>query len=79
MEAQQERGGGFPIGKKKTPKSLVEAAESQGWRVRDTKSGWMLYPPDPTKPAVLLHKTNSDHRWYANAVARLRRSGLDVD
>lgn len=64
---------------KQRPQDLVKIAESQGWRVQQTKMGWLLYPPDRTKPAVSLHKTSSDHRWFANAVALLRRSGLIID
>lgn len=63
---------------RQTPTSLVRAAEEQGWTVKATKSGWMLFPPDKSKPGVLIHKTPSDHRWYRNAVTRLRRSGLDI-
>lgn len=64
---------------KQRPQDLVKIAESQGWRVQRTKMGWLLFPPDVTRSAVSLHKTPSDHRWYANAVGALRRSGLIID
>lgn len=58
------------------PSDLVAAAEAQGWRIKKTKTGWLLIPPDPSKPAVTLHRTPSDHRWDRNALSRLRKSGL---
>ncbi len=56
---------------------LVRAAEGQGWRVRPIKKGLMLVPPDPTKPAVTIHRTPSDHRSWKNVVAQLRAGGLE--
>lgn len=64
---------------KRRPEDLVRTAEAQGWRVKETKKGWLLFPPDPKAEAVALHKTPSDHRWYLNAVKALTRSGLIVD
>lgn len=66
------------MGKQK-PEDLVRAAEEQQWTVKETKSGWQLIPPDQTKPIVTLHRTPSDHRWYRNAVSRLKKSGLITD
>lgn len=63
---------------KRSPKELVKIAEKQAWRVEPIKKGWKLYPPDQTKPFVTLHRTPSDRHWYANAVARLRGSGLII-
>lgn len=65
------------IGKRR-PQDLVKAAEGQGWRVKPTRNGWMLYPPDRTRSPVLIHRSPSDHRWWANAVSLLRKSGLDI-
>lgn len=63
---------------KRSAQELVARAERQGWRVKRTKSGWMCFPPDRSKPAVTIHNTPSDGRWYNNALAQLRRSGLDM-
>ena len=41
-----------------------------------TKKGWMCYPPDQTKTPVLIHKTASDHRWYANTISLLKQRGF---
>lgn len=63
---------------KRSADELISIAESQGWRVERSKKGWKFYPPDKTKPIVTVHGTSSDHRWYANAVSRLRKSGLVI-
>lgn len=61
---------------KKQIRNLIAAAEKwPGWRVEEKKSGWMIYPPDKTQPGVLIHKTPSDHRAWANTVAQLKRVG----
>jgi hypothetical protein len=55
---------------------LVKLIRSwDGWRLEETGKAWVAYPPDRALPAVNFHKTPSDQRWYANTVARLRRSG----
>ncbi len=56
--------------------AIRKAAQRQGWRVEPTKKGWLLIPPDKTKPAVTMHNTPSDHRAEKNLIATLRRSGL---
>ncbi len=42
----------------------------------EVTKGWMMYPPDPTVSAVLVHKTVSDHRAIHNTIARMRQRGL---
>lgn len=54
---------------------LLAKLKEQGWRISTTKKGWMCYPPDPNLTGVLIHKTPSDHRWYANTISLLRRRG----
>lgn len=58
-------------------KALLKDLESQGWRLRNIKSGWLAVPPDPTKEAVTIHKTPSDHRVWQNQLSRLRNSGYE--
>lgn len=73
------------------PKRLrecVAAAEQSGWKYRETTDGHpQLVPPpgtpDPIKaerlaPPVTFSKTPSDQRSDKNAVAQLRRLGVDV-
>lgn len=55
---------------------VLAAAKAQGWTRRDTKKGFFLVPPDPTKPLVQIHRTPSDHRALKNTLAQMRRSGL---
>ena len=35
---------------------IIKAAEDQGWRVEQTRDGYMLYPPDRSKTGVLVHR-----------------------
>jgi hypothetical protein len=57
-------------------KDLRTELEAQGFEVIEKKSGWMVKPPDPTKPLVTIHMTNSDHRAQENILAQLKRSGF---
>lgn len=60
-------------------KNLIKAAQSwNGWRVAETKNGWMIYPPDKNLPGILVHATESDHRAMRNTIARLRRAGAPI-
>lgn len=61
-------------------RELRRLAESQGWRVEQTRSGhWRFVPPDPRKPVVVLAGTSVSASGIRNARASLRRSGLAVD
>jgi hypothetical protein len=57
-------------------KSLLEELEAQGWRIKDSKKGWMVYPPDVSKNPVAIHKTPSDHRAWNNLMSELKRAGF---
>lgn len=58
---------------------LIKKLEAeQGARVETTKSGWMVYPPDKSKPGVAIHGTPSDRRAWANMRSELRRSGFTI-
>jgi hypothetical protein len=50
--------------------------EAQGFVIKETKKGWQVRPPDPTKPLVTIHLTNSDWRAQRNTLAQLERSGF---
>jgi hypothetical protein len=64
---------------KKEVRDLITAAERwPGWRVEQTKNGWMLYPPNKALAPVLIHRTESDHRALRNTLARLRKAGAPV-
>ena len=56
-------------------KKLIRTLEDQGWRLTEKKSGYTAYPPDKAKGPVMIHKTPSDHRAWANMLSELRRSG----
>lgn len=57
-------------------KKLLRDLGEQGWTVKPTKKGYMLYPRDKTMNPVAIHKTPSDRRSWANTIADLRRSGF---
>lgn len=66
----------IPIDRKRV-KSLLESLETAGWKRTDTKSGWIVYPPDKNLSGVAIHKTPSDHRAWKNLMAELRRRGFN--
>lgn len=57
-------------------RKLLDKLEQQGARVEQTKKGLMVYPPDKTKSAVMIHRTPSDRRSWANMISELRRAGF---
>jgi hypothetical protein len=60
----------------KEAKRVVREAERQGFRVKETKMGWMIYAKEGPEQ-VLMHKTPSDWRALRNDIARLRRIGFE--
>lgn len=56
--------------------AIRTAAHEQGWREKDIKGGWMLFPPDRTKAAVTVHKSATGPRSIENCEGAFRRSGL---
>lgn len=60
----------------KALKALLKELQSQGFRIKESKKGYMVYPPDPAKPPVAIHHTPSDHRAWANMITQLRRCGF---
>ena len=61
---------------RKDLKQVFASLEEQGLTIRTVKSGWMVVPPDESKPIVTIHGTPSDHRAWNNMMAALRRSGF---
>jgi len=58
---------------------LVNLAERQGFRVRRTRKGFMVYAKIRERGSVTLHLTCSDHRAIKNALTELRKIGVEVD
>lgn len=56
-------------------KPLLKKLSAQGWTIHPIKKGWMCIPPDVTKPAVTIHKTPSDAKWFETCKRLLKRSG----
>lgn len=61
-----------------TPFEMAKIAESQGFRVKRTKKGFMIFGKPGSGQMVTLHLTCSDWRAEKNAVNRLRRLGVKV-
>lgn len=57
---------------------LFTEIEAQGGRIKPTKKGHMIYPPDPDRNPVSVHRTPSDHRAMLNLRAELRRAGFNL-
>lgn len=49
-----------------------------GWRVVETRKGYMLYPPDKSLSGVLVHRSPSDTRWLKNVTSELRKRGAPL-
>jgi len=56
--------------------AIRKALAAQGWTIRAGRKHDMAYPPDKTKPAVVLPSTPGGGRWRENLLAQLRRSGF---
>jgi hypothetical protein len=56
--------------------SMIEAAEAQGFTVKEKKSGVMVFGTDGGM--VMLHRTPSDSRGVKNAASRLKKIGVTV-
>lgn len=61
-----------------TVKKLIKLAEKQGWRVRVTKRGHVLFYPPKGTGSACASGTPSDHRTIKNTVADLKRLGLKI-
>jgi hypothetical protein len=61
----------------KTNAKIARAAEEQGYRVRPTRKGWVVYGKDG-KSTVGFHRTPSDHRAAKNLRADLKKIGVVV-
>lgn len=57
-------------------KDLRAELIAQGFEIKETKKGWIIFPPNPAAPVVVILKTESDHRAVLNTLARLQRSGF---
>jgi hypothetical protein len=54
---------------------LVKAAKKQGWRVKETKKGYLLLDPSGQHKEQ-VHMTPSDPRGLCDSLSRMRRFGF---
>lgn len=62
--------------KVKELKKIKKELERQGWRIERRAKHGMAFPPDKSKPPVVLPSTPGGGRWLQNLIAQLRRSGF---
>jgi hypothetical protein len=63
---------------KKLFKTLLSAADEQGWKVKALDSGhYQFLPPDKSKGLVTVSGTPSDHRAWANIKSDLIKRGFN--
>ena len=61
-------------------KQVVDHAKGEGWKVEETKKGWMFKAPAAAvrpgyKGLVVTHGSPSDHRAFKNFLGDLRNEG----
>lgn len=61
----------------KTQRALARLCEKQGFRVKVTRNGWVVYGKDGST-TVGFHRTPSDHRAERNLRADLKRMGVQL-
>jgi predicted RNA binding protein YcfA (HicA-like mRNA interferase family) len=62
---------------KKELKEIVKAAEKQGWRVKQTKKGHLMFLAPDGVNKLTTGGTPSEHRAIDNLLASLRRYGFE--
>jgi hypothetical protein len=60
----------------KEVRKIIREAQRQGFRVKPTKKGWMIYGRRKDQGCVVLHRTPSDRRGLQNSITDLRRLGF---
>jgi hypothetical protein len=60
----------------KEVRELVKAAKKQGWRVKETKKGYLLHDPSGVH-SESSHRPPSDWRNLRNALSRMRHFGFE--
>lgn len=57
---------------------IVELAQEQGFRIRETKHGYVIYAKDGVH-TIGLHKSKpSDFRAHKKRISDLRRIGVEI-
>ena len=68
---------GLGASDKKRFQNIFAAAEAQGWRVSQLKSGhWILFPPDKSLSPVVTSGSASDWRSEKNFMSELKKRGF---
>lgn len=59
--------------------TLIRSLEANGWRVQQTKKGWLMFPPNDLLPPIVTHRTPSDGRAIKNLRADIRRAERQME
>lgn len=62
-------------GRTREAERMARICRDQGFRVKETRNGYVVYGKDGTSTAG-WHTSPSDHRWLKNLRADLRRLGV---
>lgn len=58
--------------------ALWRKIEALGWPIRETREGYLVYPPDGSR-AIAFHSYAGGHpRMRHKIIARFRRAGADL-
>jgi hypothetical protein len=57
-------------------RDLIARAIAQGFREERDKKAFKFYPPDKTKPIVVVSSTPSDSNYYWELRRQLKKSGF---
>lgn len=67
-----------PKERRRQVQELLRRCEEQGFKVRETSSGAIVYAKDSKGGLVVIHWTPSDHRAAKNTIAHLRKIGVEL-
>lgn len=68
------------MGQQAPQAALVAAAREAGWKIREGRHGFVLYPLDGSRPIAVHanHNNGAGRKDHKMVTALVRRAGLDV-
>lgn len=57
---------------------LWRRIEALDWPIRETKDGYLVYPPDGSRAIAFHHYKGGQPRMRHKIIARFRRAGADL-
>lgn len=65
------------LGTNKQMKNVLKAVRRAGWRYEASTHGVKVFPPNGDRP-IPLHRSKGKGHGTSNAIAQLRKAGLNV-